>query len=193
MGSTSSQQSGGADDVVPDTSVCLGGGGRDRGGRVWDGDLGECFVLLPSTEVGAGADFERAQDGYADFGLFGTTGYENWERDLKRGTVDFVYLVGTSYGESCMRRLPRPALKSHVEFHGAARPTANSFSQATYLRRSPAQSEIWKLDSRNSRLVPTWTNADGRIADATIVYVPHSRAFALVADMDVYMKMYGDA
>ena len=52
---------------------------------------------------------------------------------------------------------------------------------------------MWKLDSHNSRLVPAWTNADGCIADATIVFVPHSRAFALVGDIIMYKKIYGDA
>ena len=52
---------------------------------------------------------------------------------------------------------------------------------------------MWTLDSQNGRLLPAWTNTDGRIADATIVYVPHSCAFALVGDMHVYKKTYGDA
>ena len=52
---------------------------------------------------------------------------------------------------------------------------------------------MWTLDLQNGRLLPVWTKADGRIADATIVYVPHSRAFVLVGDMDVYKKIYGDA
>ena len=96
-------------------------------------------MLLPGTEVGAGADDERTQDGYADFEFFGgTTGYENWGRDLKRGTVDFVYLVGIGHGESRPPLLLHSALKSHAEPHGAALPAANSFAQATHLGLSPA-------------------------------------------------------
>ena len=52
---------------------------------------------------------------------------------------------------------------------------------------------MWTLDLQNGRFLPAWSNAGGRIADTTIVYVPHSRAFALVGDVDVYKKMYGDA
>ena len=58
---------------------------------------------------------------------------------------------------------------------------------------SPAQSEMWTLDPYGDRLVPTWTNSDGRMANAAVVYVPDSNAFALVGDMDAYKKRYGDA
>ena len=144
--------------------------------------------------MGASADCERAQDGFADLGFFGgTTGYENWGRDLKRGTANFVYLVGTGHGESRPLRLLHPTLKSQAEPRGAALPTTNSFAQATYLGLSPAQSEMWTLAPYNSRIVPAWVNADERTTDATIVYLPHSRAFALVGDIDMYKKKHGDA
>ena len=57
---------------------------------------------------------------------------------------------------------------------------------------SPTQSEMWTLDPYSDRLVPTWTNSDGRIAETTVVYVPDSNAFALVGDRNAYKKRYGD-
>ena len=119
--------------------------------------------------------------------------YDNLGRDLKCGAADLVYLVGTDHGESRPPLLLHPALKSQAEPRGAALPATNSFAQATYLGLSPTQSKMWTLHPQNGRILPAWTNADGRIADATIVYVPHSRAFALVGDMHVYKKTYGDA
>ena len=47
------------------------------------------------------------------------------------------------------------------------------------------RSQHQTLYPHSGRLVAPWTNAIGCVADATIVYDPHSRAFTPVGDVDV--------
>ncbi|KAI0773025.1 hypothetical protein BD413DRAFT_310319 [Trametes elegans] len=115
----------------------------------------------------------QAVNGIADYPYLGAVvGYASTDDNITPSSTNYVYIAGTSQVA-----------------HGPAVSGPNAFTAATGTAKD-FESAIWTLGDNNA-LVPQWTNTDGSVAAAQLVYTDSAQAFTLTGDVATFTANFG--